>query len=92
MRSSNLSLTSQSQLSKNLTNGYPRGNPRGLQMNKYMTYSKAKPESDTLTWKLDLDPLVNRWKVEFSDGEKKSFRIKKDALAYINDKFFSMYF
>ena len=92
MRSSNLSLISQNQLSKNLINGNPRGNPRGFKMNKYMTYSKAKPESDTLTWKLDLDPLVNRWKVEFSDGEKKSFRTKKDALAYINDKFFSMYF
>jgi hypothetical protein len=61
-------------------------------MNKYMTYSKAKPEPNVLTWKLNLDSLVNRWKVEFSDGEKKSFRTKKDALAYINDKFFSMYF
>jgi len=89
---SNLSLTSQSQLSKNLTNGNPRGNPRGFYMNKYMTYSKAKPESDVLTWKIYNDPLVNRWKVEFSDGEKRSFRHEKDAKAYINDKFFSMYF
>jgi hypothetical protein len=89
---SNSSLISQNQLSKNINNGNPRGNPRGFYMNKYMTYSKAKPEPNVLTWKLNLDPLVNRWKVEFSDGEKKSFRIKKDALAYINDKFFSMYF
>lgn len=88
----NLSLTSQSQLSKNLTNGNPRGNPRGFKMNKYMHYSKAKPEADVLTWKIYNDPLVNRWKVEFSDGEKRSFRHEKDAKAYINDKFFSMYF
>jgi hypothetical protein len=63
-----------------------------FKMNKYFHYSKAKPECDTITWKIYNDPLVNRWKVEFSDGEKRSFRHEKDALAYINDKFFSMYF
>ena len=57
-----------------------------------MHYSKAKPESEVLTWKIYNDPLVNRWKVEFSDGETRSFRHEKDAKAYINDKFFSMYF
>ena len=92
MQSLSLSLILQNQLSKNLINGNPRGNPRGLKMTKYMTYSKAKPESDVLTWKIYNDPLVNRWKVEFSDGEKRSFRHEKDAKAYINDKFFSMYF
>jgi hypothetical protein len=92
MQSLSLSLILQNQLSKNLINGNPRGNPRGFKMNKYMHYSKAKSECDTITWKIYNDPLVNRWKVEFSDGEKRSFRHEKDAKAYINDKFFSMYF
>ena len=60
-------------------------------MNKYMQYSKAKPEAETLTWKKGFDPINSRWKVTFSDGDTKSFRHEADMLAYINQKFFSMY-
>ena len=89
---SNLSLNSPKQLSKNLINGNPRGNPRDFKMNKYMHYSKAKPVDEMLTWKKGYDHVVNRWKVVFSDGEIRSFRHEKDALAYINEKLFSLYF
>ncbi len=60
-------------------------------MNKYMNYSKAKPEAETLTWKKGYDHEVGRWKVVFSDGEAKSFRHERDMLAYINQKFFDLY-
>ncbi len=60
-------------------------------MNKYMNYSKAKPEAETLTWKKAFDHEVGRWKVTFSDGESKSFRHERDMLAYINQKFFDKY-
>lgn len=60
-------------------------------MNKYMHYSKAKPEAETLTWKKGFDHEVGRWKVKFSDGETRSFRHEADMLAYINQKFFDLY-
>jgi len=68
-----------------------RGNPSVSTMNKYMEYSKAKPEGKTLRWSKHFDHKVNRWKVKFSDGETKSFLHEADMLAYINQKFFSMY-
>ena len=68
-----------------------RGNPSVSIMNKYMHYSKAKAEAETLTWKKGFNYETNRWNVTFSDGEFKSFRHEADMLAYINQKFFDKY-
>jgi len=63
-------------------------------MNRYAQFSKAIHDKDDelLSWKLHLNKSTRLFDLVFSDGTKKHFPSRKDAIRYINDKFFSMYF
>lgn len=60
-------------------------------MNKYRKFSKvnSKQDDELLTWKIQYSKESMRFIVTFSDGTKKQFVDRKNAVAYINDKFFA---